>query len=40
MGEPMSQDRRLSPLLQRFNGVMFGFFTQMASFRAARAKHS
>lgn len=29
-------DARRSPLYQRFNGIMFGFFAQLASFRAAR----
>src|SRR5262245_56366616 len=33
--EPMS-DGRLSPLLQRFNGVMLGFFAQMSPFHAVR----
>jgi hypothetical protein len=36
MNQPVSEDRRQSPLFQRFNGVMFGFFAQIASFRAAR----
>lgn len=36
MNQPMSEDRRLSPLFQRFNGIMFGFFASMASFSAAR----
>ncbi len=32
----LSAADRLSPLYQRFNGVMFGFFAQMATFEAAR----
>lgn len=32
----MSEDRRLSPVYQRFNGVMFGLFAQMGAFRASR----
>ena len=36
LDQPMSEDRRLSVLFQRFNGLMLGFFSQMSTFRAVR----
>jgi len=36
MAQSISRKRIFSQLYQRFNGIMFGFFAQMASFRAVR----
>jgi hypothetical protein len=40
MDEPMSRDQRWSPLYQRFNGVMFGFFAGLSHVRAVREQWS